>query len=137
MHTKALLLAAALTLPLAAQAPVGDYESVRSRAEAALRSGDFDAAQKLYDSALARRRQTFGENSAPYAAALVEAARAYQVNGKRSAQAMNLYREALPIQEASLGADHPDVATTLYYLAIGMPFDGPRREEVIALYRRA
>jgi TonB family protein len=110
---------------------------VRSRAEAALRSGDFDAAQKLYDNALAVRRQAFGENSAAYAAALVEAARAYQVNGKRSAQAMNLYREALPIQEATLGADHPDVATTLFYLAMGMPYEGPRKEEAIQMYQRA
>ena len=31
--------------------------------------------QKLYEQALGLRRQTFGENSAPYAAALVDLAR--------------------------------------------------------------
>ena len=39
---------------------------------------------------------------------------------------MKLYQQALPIQEAALGPDHPDVATTLLYLALGTPQDrGP------------
>src|SRR5581483_10300298 len=114
-QVRAIILAVAFGLPLAAQAPAGDYESLRFRADAALEKGSLADAVKLYEQALEMRRQAFGENSAPYAAALVDLARAYQAEGKRTGDAMSLYRRALPIQEATLGADHPDVATTLLY----------------------
>src|SRR5262249_25421896 len=117
------VLALALALPLAAQVSA-DYESVRLRANTALDSGAYTNAQKLYEQALELRRQAFGDNSAPYAAALVDLARAYQAGGRRSADAMKLYQKALPIQESVLGASHPDVATTLYYLAMGSPQSG-------------
>ena len=131
------LLALALGLPLAAQTPSGDYETIRFRANAALESGSFADAVKLYEQALDVRRQAFGENSAPYAAALVDLARAYQAEGKRTGDALNLYRRALPIQEATLGADHPDVATTLYYLALGTRQDTAHLDEARQLYQRA
>jgi TonB family protein len=142
MHTmtnirRNFLLALALSLPLAAQVPAGDYLNIRIRANAALESGNYSDAEKLYGQALESRRQAFGENSAPYAAALVDLARAYQANGKRSADAMSLYRQALPIQEAALGADHPDVATTLYYLAMGTPRDAEHKDQAVQLYQRA
>jgi TonB family protein len=130
------LFALALGLPLAAQVASNDYDTVRFRANAALESGDVADAEKLYEQALGLRRQTFGENSAPYAAALVDLARAYQAGGRRSADAMKLYQQALPIQEAALGPDHPDVATTLLYLALGTPPDRDP-EQARQLYQRA
>jgi TonB family protein len=130
------VLAMALGLPLAAQVSA-DYESVRLRANATLDNGAYTNAQKLYEQALELRRQAFGDNSAPYAAALVDLARAYQAGGRRSADAMKLYQQALPIQESVLGASHPDVATTLYYLAMGSPQNGEHAEQTQRLFQRA
>jgi TonB family protein len=129
-----------LALPLAAMAQTTpgstDAQAVSLRARAAMDGGDYTEAQKLYERALDLRRETFGESSAPYAAALVDLARAYQATEKRSADAVKLYRQALPIQEATLGPNHPDVATTLYYLALDA-HGHKQREAALAMYQRA
>jgi len=132
-----LLLALAMGLPLAAQVSSGDYESIRFRANAALENGNQGDALKLYEQALEVRRKAFGESSAPYAAALLDLARAYQASGKRSADVMHLYQQALPIQEATLGIDHPDVATTLFHMAMGTPHDAAHLDQARQLYQRA
>jgi TonB family protein len=131
------LLALALGLPLAAQQPTGDYVKFRTQASEALVKGSYIEAQKLFEQALETRRQEFGENSAAYASALVDLARAYQAGGKNSADAMRLYRQALPIQESTLGPDHPDVATTLLHIAINEPRDEQNKAETQQLYQRA
>jgi TonB family protein len=116
----------ALVLPLAAQAPVSevvksnDGAAVVSRAKAAIESGAYADAQQLYERALELARQAYGENSATYAQALVDVARAYQADMRRSGQAIQYYQKALPVQEATLGPNHPDVATTQYFLALDL-----------------
>ena len=129
-----------VALPLAAlaQSPgdPSDAANLRLRGNAAVNAGNYTEAQKIYERALEQRRETFGEASAPYAAALVDLARAYQATQARSAEAVKLYRQALPIQEATLGPNHPDVATTLYYLALDA--QGSKRPFVaLPLYQRA
>ena len=89
-----------------------------------------------YERALERQRAAFGESSAAYASALLDLARAYQSTQERSAEAVQLYRKALPIQEATLGREHPDVAATLYYLALDAHGHG-RAAEAEGLYERA
>jgi TonB family protein len=126
---------AALPLVVVAQTSPNSSE-LRLRAIAAGDAGNYAEAQQLLERALAERRATFGESSAPYAAALVDLARAYQATAKRSAEAVALYRQALPIQEATLGREHPDVAATLYYLALDAHGHN-RAEEALAMYRRA
>jgi len=113
-----------------------DAQTLRLRGNAAIEAGNYTNAQRLYERALEQQRATFGESSAAYAAALVDLARAYQATEKRSAEAVNLYRQALPIQEATLGREHPDVATTLYYLALDA-HGHKRTVEAQEMYQRA
>jgi TonB family protein len=141
-----------LVLPLAAMRPAPQVEapevltdellhsseSVRLRAvaKAEMEHGYTENAQKLYQRLLELRRGAFGEQSAEYATALVDLARAYQAGGKGSAEVVSLYGEALPIQEARLGPNDPEVATTLYYLGL----DAHHRKDVAGaqqLYQRA
>lgn len=133
------ILTALLVLPLAVMAQssdANDVETVLFRAKAAMEAGDYTNAQTLFERALRQRGETFGESSAAYAAALVDVARAYQATQKRSADAVALYRQALPIQEATLGPDHPDVAATLYYLALDA-HSRKQRDVAMPLYQRA
>ncbi len=54
----------------------------------------------------------------------------------RYADAQPLYERALAIREMALGADHPDVATTLNNLAL-LYDDQGRYGEAEALYKRS
>src|SRR5215510_12720028 len=87
------LLALALSLPMAAQAPA-DSTNLRLPANAIFENSSPTEQQKFYEQTLEQRRREFGENSAAYAGALVDLARVYQATGKRSAEAMQLYRQA-------------------------------------------
>ena len=59
----------------------------------------------------------------------------YKEQGKY-AEAEALYKRALAIREKALGADHPDVAETLYNLAVVYRPQG-KYADAEALYKRA
>jgi len=102
-------------------------------APAAAQQGDLNAIQKRYNqfydagnyaAALGEARKLeagvkarFGVGHANYGAALNNLALVYDAQGKY-ADAEELYKRALEIKEKALGSDHPNVAKTLYNLAL-------------------
>jgi TonB family protein len=129
----------ALVLPLAAMRPAPqavqaeeqvviadpstetDYTRLDKAARTAWIHHKIDEVQRLYERALELRKQKFGEKSPEYAQGLIHLAR---------------LEEALAIQEAALGANHPEVATTLYLL--GLHAQGRKEfERASQLFQRA
>jgi TonB family protein len=112
-----------------------DYNRLSQVGKAELEHGYLENAQKLYERSLELRKQAFGEQSAEYATAMVDLARVYQAGGRRGVDAVKFYQQALPIQEARLGPNDSEVATTLYYLALSAHKTQP--EQARQLYQRA
>jgi tetratricopeptide (TPR) repeat protein len=80
-------------------------------------------------------RPLFDKNAREYAMALYNLARLLEVTNRLD-EAEPLYRSALAIDEASLGKDHPNVATDLNNLARLLQAKN-RLEEAEQFYRRA
>src|SRR5689334_10817944 len=141
-QAKTWTLAAALGMVLGlGAAPQERLAELDGAAKAEVSHSRFDLAEKLYQRSLEARREKFGENSAEYAAGLVNLAGVYGATrfwartGAPHGSAEDLYARALAIQEAALGANHPDVADTLYHLA-NYAQGRKKLETALALYQR-
>ena len=150
--------ALAVVLPLAAMRPapqestkapaqitddmIGSSDQVRLRvmAQEQMAAHQVENATKLYERAVEVAQQKSGERSPEYAKALIDLAGAYRMTKGKWDKAIALYQQALPIQEATLGPDHPDVATTLVYLArdaASRAKHAPGNQNALPLYQRA
>jgi CHAT domain-containing protein/tetratricopeptide (TPR) repeat protein len=89
--------------------------------------GGLPLARAVAQQAVIHRRDTAGERSPDYAAALATLGRVLWRQGDR-VQAFLLLERALTIRRAALGDNHPDVADDLLRLALFLDEDGERDE---------
>ena len=97
--------------------------------------GLYDAAAPLFERALARRRQAFGDADPLVAESLNDLGEVLRFRAEYEA-AEPLLREALEVRRAAFGEEHADVAETLHELAFTLSESG-RYAEAEPLFRQA
>ena len=97
--------------------------------------GRYEAAEPLYQRALAIREKVLGPDHPSVATSLDNLALLYKSQG-RYETAEPLYKRALAVFEKALGPDHPDVATSLENYAALLRKTG-REDEAAELEARA
>ncbi len=116
--------------------PINEFRAMRlgRRAVEAFRAGDYGTCEELNRKALAIMERTFGniEQTAVYTANL---AAVFRAQGRLS-EAAPFYERSLVIWEKKLGAEHPQVATSLNNLAMLYQAQG-RYAEAEPLYKRS
>ena len=110
-----------------------EYRTYRKASEFAGLSGDFAAALRIGSECLAYAQD---QNEPETLASALNSQALYLEQAGRYEEAEPLYRQALKIDEATLGLDHPAYATRLNNLAALLEATG-RYEEAEPLYRQA
>jgi tetratricopeptide (TPR) repeat protein len=99
------------------------------------RLGNYGQAEELYQRALARSRQMFGEEHENTATSLNNLAAVYDNQGKYD-EAIKLYKEAKEITRKALGKEHPAYAASLNNLAM-VYYNQGKYDAAIKLYKDA
>ena len=111
-----------------------NWQAITNNADAAAKSGDKVAAERLYKEAMAAAVQ-LGEEYPAQADSMANLANFYYVQGD-GAQANDLYKQALAIHEKAKGLEHVDLIKDLVGLARVCQSE-KKNDEAKALYERA